>query len=275
MSRRRFASLERLYGLEGAARLQAAHAMVIGIGGVGSWAAEALARSGVGRITLVDMDHVAESNINRQIHATDASLGMAKVEAMRQRIASYAPHCQVDVVDDFVEPENWPTICAQAQAAQPLQAVIDCCDQLKTKLALATWSRHKAVRGQCLFISVGAAGGKRRADKVEVADLRDVSHDPLLAGLRAQWRRQQRAGQAAAPQSATQQSKPSAKKFGVNCVFSREPVAPPHPSCGLDGNTAPGAGGHALNCAGYGSAVSVTATFGMVAAGWVIDALSA
>ena len=107
---RRFGGLQRLYGVAGAQRIRAAHVAVIGIGGVGSWAAEALARSGVGRLTLIDMDHVAESNVNRQIHALSTTLGQAKVRAMAERIALINPECRVDCIEEFVDPANWPTI---------------------------------------------------------------------------------------------------------------------------------------------------------------------
>jgi tRNA A37 threonylcarbamoyladenosine dehydratase len=283
---RRFGGLARLYGLAGAARIRAAHVLVIGIGGVGSWAAECLARSSVGCITLVDMDHVAESNIIRQIHATDATLGMSKIEAMQRRIASYAPHCRVLGIDDFVTPENWGEILAQAGKLQAVDAVLDCCDQVKTKTALAAWARQKAVKKNCTFITVGAAGGKRRADLLEITDLQAVTHDPLLAQVRYRLRKQEKstikteatqAGLTALnaeimPKNSSKKAEP--KPLGVVCVFSREAVAKPHASCGLDESTAPGAGGQALNCAGYGSFVGVTASFGMAAAGWVLDELA-
>ena len=107
---RRFGSLARLYGVEGAAKIRAAHVVVVGIGGVGSWAAEALARSGVARLTLIDLDHISESNINRQIHALGSTLGQSKVEAMRERISDINPDCQVICIEEFVDAENWPFI---------------------------------------------------------------------------------------------------------------------------------------------------------------------
>jgi tRNA A37 threonylcarbamoyladenosine dehydratase len=110
---RRFGGLRRLYGVQGAQRIFAAHVLVVGIGGVGSWAAEALARSGVRRLSLVDLDHVAESNINRQVHALEPALGMAKVQAMRERIAQIHPDCQVDAIEEFVSGENWPELVQQ------------------------------------------------------------------------------------------------------------------------------------------------------------------
>lgn len=250
---RRFGGLDRLYGVPGAGRIRAAHVLVVGIGGVGSWAAEALARSGVRALTLIDLDHIAESNINRQIHALDSTVGQAKVEAMRARIAQIHAGCQVQAIDEFVEPDNWPALHAQAaQGAGPVDAVIDACDQMRAKLALAAWARAQRHPG---FISVGAAGGKRLAHRVEIDDLSQATHDPLLAQLRQRLRKQH-----GAPREG--------RKIGLPCVFSREAVAPPDASCRIEG------GDGSLNCHGYGSVVSVTATFGQCAAGWVLDMLA-
>lgn len=246
VTERRFSGLDRLYGVSGAARIRAAHVVVVGVGGVGSWTVEALARSGVGRLTLIDLDNVSESNINRQIHALDDTLGMAKVEAMRQRISHINPDCVVTCIEDFVEPTNWPSILNGAE----VDAVIDACDQIKAKTAMAAW----ALKQRVLFITVGAAGGKRQAHKVDIDDLSNTSHDPLLAKLRYNLRREHAAAR-------------EGKKIGVACVFSREAVAPPDASCHVQGDGS-------LNCSGYGSVVSVTATFGQCAAGWVFDQIS-
>lgn len=242
---RRFAGLARLYGVLGAARIRAAHAAVIGIGGVGSWAVEALARSGVGRLTLIDLDHVVESNVNRQVHALQSSFGQAKVLAMRDRIALINPACQVHCIEEFVEPGNWPALLPP-----DVDAVVDACDQVRAKTAMAAW----ALRTGTLFISVGAAGGKRHAHLVDIDDLSQTTHDPLLAQLRYRLRKEH-----AAPSAG--------RKIGVACVFSREAVQPADASCVLstDGS---------LNCHGYGSVVSVTATFGQCAAGWLLDRIS-
>ena len=233
---RRFGGLRRLYGDAAYARIRAARVAVIGVGGVGSWAAEVLARSGVAELTLVDLDHVAESNINRQVQALGATLGMAKVRALAQRFADIHPGCRVHEVEEFASAENWPALLPQ-----PVDVVIDACDQLRAKLAVAAWSL--ATRSP--LVVVGAAGGKRRAQAVEVADLAEATHDPLLASLRQRLRQQHGAARKGA--------------IGVRCVFSREPVAMPalDDACDVEAN---------LNCHGYGSTVSVTATFGMVAA---------
>ena len=242
---RRFGGLARLYGQAGALRIRQSHVAVVGVGGVGSWAAEALARCGLEAITLIDLDHVSESNINRQIHALDATLGQAKVNAMRERIQSFNPACQVSCIEAFVEPANWPGLLPDG-----VTAVIDACDQVKAKIAMAVW----ALESKQLFIAVGAAGGKRMAHRVDIDDLANSSHDPLLAQLRYQLRKHHGAAR-------------EGKKIGLPVVFSREAVASADPSSAAQLD-------NSLNCHGYGSVVSVTATFGHCAAGWVIDQLS-
>lgn len=239
---RRFGGLRRLYGSAGYERLRASRVAVVGVGGVGSWAAEALARSGVAELVLIDLDHIAVSNVNRQIHALEHTLGQAKVQALRERVAAIHPGCTVHAVEEFVEPANWPALLPG-----PVDAVIDCCDQVRAKLAIAAW----ALRERVLTVTVGAAGGKLRAQEVEVADLSQTTHDPLLAALRQRLRKEHGA--------------PRSGPIGLACVFSRETITRPPESCELDGS---------LNCHGYGSVVSVTATFGMVAAGEVLRRLA-
>jgi tRNA A37 threonylcarbamoyladenosine dehydratase len=244
---RRFGGLRRLYGPVGYARLRAARVAVVGLGGVGSWTAEALARSGVAELVLIDLDHVGESNINRQVQALTPTLGQHKGQALRERIALIHPGCAVRVVDDFVTPDNWPALLPG-----PVDALVDACDQVRAKAALAAW----ALQGRVPLVCVGAAGGKRQAQRVEVEDLADVTHDPLLASLRQRLRKA-----AGAPRSG---------RMGLRCVFSREAVAPPDAACAIEGadtGTGAAASDGSLNCHGYGSSVVVTATFGMVAAG--------
>jgi tRNA A37 threonylcarbamoyladenosine dehydratase len=261
---RRFGGLARLYGSAGAARIRQAHVVVVGVGGVGSWAVEALARSGVGQLTLIDMDHVAESNVNRQIHALDSTLGQAKVQAMRERIAQINPECAVTCVDDFVQPDNWPALIE----GRTVDAVIDACDQVAAKTAMAAWARvDPAIRR---FITVGAAGGKTQAQWVAVDDLAEVTHDPLLAQLRYRLRKHHGAPR---PAEAPRKGKSTtSRKMGVACVYSKEAVQRPRlgdDACAVDG------GDGSLNCSGYGSLVSVTATFGLCAAGWVLNQIAA
>ncbi len=251
---RRFAGLARLYGLQGAKAIANAHVVVVGIGGVGSWTAESFARCGVGAITLIDLDHISESNVNRQIHALTDTLGMSKVLAMRDRVLQINPDCRVNYIDDFVTPENWGAILNQISDI-PISAIVDACDQVRAKVAIAAWAIKNGEGGQRIpFITVGAAGGKRWAHKVDIQDLSKVSHDPLLAQVRLRLRREHSAAR-------------EGKFMGVQCVFSMESVKEADPSCDIstDGS---------LNCHGYGSTVSVTSTFGQCAAGWICDQLT-
>jgi len=238
---RRFSGLRRLYGDAGYARLRAARVAVVGLGGVGSWAAEALARSGVAELSLIDLDHVAESNINRQVQAIGATLGQAKAMALRERVLDIHPGCTVHAIEEFVDESNWPALLTG-----PIDALIDACDQVRAKSAMAAW----ALASGTPFVTVGAAGGKQRAQDVEVDDIALATHDALLASLRQRLRKSHGAARSG--------------PIGVASVFSRESVTPPGDDCGLDGS---------LNCHGYGSSVAVTATFGMVAASVVIEAL--
>ena len=249
-AQRRFGGMQRLYGMDGAKAILNAHVAVVGIGGVGSWAAEALARSGVGKLTLIDLDHVAESNINRQVHALTQTLGQAKVQAMRERIAQINPDCEVRCVEEFVDADNWPGLLEGSS----LDGLIDACDQLQAKLAMALWARHSAQR-HCNHLCIGAAGGKRLAHAVDIDDLAVVTHDPLLAQLRYRLRKNHGAAR-------------EGKRIGLHCVFSREAVRPPDASCALTNTDG------SLNCHGYGSSVAVTASFGLCAAGWVMDRIA-
>ena len=266
---RRFGGLARLYGTAGAQKIRAAHVVVVGLGGVGSWAAEALARSGVARLSLIDLDHIAESNINRQIHALDDTLGQAKVQAMRERIAHINPACDVHCIEEFVDADNWPSIAGLNLQSGESVSIIDACDQVKAKTAMAAWAlQHNARRKgieKINFISVGAAGGKRHAHKVEIDDLSLATHDPLLAQLRYRLRKERGAARQGA--------------IGVSCVFSRESVMQPG-VVHREGHTTAADGtmpdivdsqsDGSLNCHGYGSVVTVTSTFGICAAGWIL-----
>ncbi len=231
---RRFGGLRRLYGEAGYRAARQASIAVVGLGGVGSWAAEALARSGVARLVLIDLDHVAESNINRQVQALSSTLGMAKAAALQARIAEIHPGCRVHAVEAFVEAANWPGMLPVA-----VDVVIDACDQVHAKLAMAAW----ALAEQRALICCGAAGGKREPHRMEVADIAEATHDPLLASLRQRLRREHAAQRTG--------------RIGIPCVFSREPVEMPQDGCDADGS---------LNCHGYGSSVAVTAVFGFAAA---------
>jgi len=248
---RRFSGVRRLYGEQGLARLQKAHVLVIGIGGVGSWAVEALARNAVGKLTLVDLDNLAESNMNRQIHALDETLGKAKVTAMHERIAAINPLCEVIEVEDFVTPENLASLLAN----QP-DVVVDCMDDTKAKIALAAYCKQQPLP----LIMVGSAGGKLDATRIRLADLAHVQGDRMLAKVRNQLRRDHGFAKAS-------DHKKSAK-FGIMAVYSDEPVERPEEACETSQ-----AGLTGLNCAGYGSSICVTATAGFVAAQQAIGQL--
>jgi tRNA A37 threonylcarbamoyladenosine dehydratase len=240
---RRFSGVRRLYGEQGLQQLQAAHVLVIGIGGVGSWTVEALARNAVGKLTLVDLDNIAESNINRQIHALDENIGKAKVVAMRERIAQINPDCQVIEVEDFISAEN---MAAVLQVRPDI--IIDCMDDTKAKTALAAYCHQQKLT----LIVVGSAGGKLDATRIRLIDLAHVHGDRMLAKVRNQLRRDHGFPRAS-------DAKKSAK-FGITAVYSDEPVEKPAEAC----DTQTGLSG--LHCAGYGSSICVTASFGFVAA---------
>jgi tRNA A37 threonylcarbamoyladenosine dehydratase len=253
---RRFSGVRQLYGSVGAQGIAQAHVLVVGVGGVGSWCVEALSRSGVGRLTLIDLDHVALSNINRQVQALDSSLGQAKVQALRERIALISPDCQVHAIEDFVTPENWLDLLGTLPLG--VDAVIDACDQTTTKVALAAWAlNHPAT----IYVTVGAAGGKRAAHRVEIQDLAHVHHDRLLARVRSQLRKQVALKRVSTPVPAP---------LGLVTVFSPEASQASLKSC----ESPNGLVGTPLSCHGYGSSISVTATFGFCAAGWVLDRLA-
>jgi tRNA threonylcarbamoyladenosine dehydratase len=243
---RRFGGLRRLYGDAGYARIRAARFAVVGVGGVGSWCAEALARSGVAGLSLIDLDHVSESNINRQVQALGATIGQAKVLALRDRIRDIHPGCEVSCIEEFVDEGNWPALLAQ-----PVDGVIDACDQVRAKLTLAAW----AISTGSMLVIAGAAGGKRQPHAVQVEDLGLVTHDPLLASLRQRLRKQHGAARSG--------------PIGVRCVFSREAVRAPGDVCEAD--EVDNASDGSLNCHGYGSSVGVTATFGLVAASLALE----
>jgi len=262
----------RLYGIDALERLRRAHVMVVGVGGVGSWAAEALARTGVGRLTLVDLDIIAESNLNRQVHAARSTLGASKVEAMRARIADIAPGCEVLAMDAFLTPENVDTLHAHSPSV-----VIDACDQMTAKVAMARWARTAGSR----LVICGAAGGRRDPTRLRRGDLALATHDPLLTRLRSQLRRIDRAegrfaaGPDAGPVDARAASARSASvarggtaigRFALTAIWSDEPR--PRASPARDAEHRPGA---PLACAGYGSVVMVTGAMGFVAAASAVE----
>jgi tRNA A37 threonylcarbamoyladenosine dehydratase len=249
---RRFGGIVRLYGQQGLSRFQQARVAVIGVGGVGSWAVEALARSGIGELTLFDLDHVAESNVNRQLHALEGNFGMAKVKAMQERVLAINPECRVSPIERFVEADNLTQVVEGG-----FDYVLDCIDSFRVKAALiADCRRHKVP-----VITVGGAGGQIDPTLIRLADLSRSEQDPLLSKTRKLLRREY--GFPANPK----------RRFDVTCVYSMEQQVYPNPEgevC-LDRPTAIES---SLNCGGYGSAMTVTASFGLVAVSHVLKRIA-
>ncbi|MDR1064223.1 MAG: tRNA threonylcarbamoyladenosine dehydratase [Azoarcus sp.] len=240
---RRFGGIDRLYGAGALARLSAARVGVIGIGGVGSWVAEALARSGIGGLKLVDLDNIAESNINRQIHALDATLGQAKVDAMAARIQGINPHCRVDKVEDFLTPENTAALLCD------VDAVADAIDNVRAKAAIAVYCK----RHRLPLLMAGGAGGKTDPRRIRAGDLAHTEQDPLLSRVRARLRREHGF------------SREPGKNFGIEAVYSDEPMRRPA-ACA---SGAP----QGLSCAGYGSSMAMTACIGLFIAARILEYL--
>lgn len=255
---RRFGGVSRLYGDAGLSKLKNAHIVVIGIGGVGSWAVEALARNAVGQLTLIDLDNVAESNVNRQIQALDDNFGLAKVTAMQGRILQINPTCIVHEVEDFITPDNVQMIL-DAQ----YNIVLDCTDDAKAKVVLAAFCREKNIP----LLTSGSAGGRLDPTRLQVDDLAFVTGDKLLAKVRNQLRRNHGFPKAHDAKSSVKRKQ---LMFGVTCVFSDEPTIKPEQLCETDTTGLTG-----LNCAGYGSSVNVTATFGFTMAQLAINTILA
>jgi len=253
---RRFSGVRRLYAEQGLAKLQDSHVVVVGIGGVGSWAAEALARNAVGQITLIDLDNVAESNVNRQIHALEGNFGKAKVTAMQERLMMINPTGAVREIEEFITADNVASLLNVG-----CDVVIDCTDDTKAKIALADYCRTKKLP----LIMSGSAGGRLDVTRIQVADLAMVTGDRLLAKVRNQLRRDY--GFPKAQTTTSKQSKKSAM-FDVQCIYSDELVIKPAVVCDTETNSITG-----LNCAGYGSSVSITASFGFIAAQLAVNQL--
>lgn len=249
---RRFGGIARLYGEAALARFRSAHVCVIGVGGVGSWIVEALARSAVGRITMIDLDNVAESNVNRQIHALTDTLGMAKVSALAARIAQINPYCEVTEIEDFITEDN----LEQMIGVDRYDYVIDAIDNVRAKTALIVYCRDKGIP----LITIGGAGGQSDPTRIEIRDLARTEQEPLLAKVRKRLR---------AYHGFPRGSK---NKFGIDAVFSTEPLRFPETQA-CDTHAAQG-GVTGLNCAGFGSAMVVTASFGLVAAAQVLRKLA-
>lgn len=243
--RQRFGGTARLYGQNALALFAQAHVCVVGIGGVGSWAAEALARTGIGAITLIDMDDVCVTNTNRQIHALTSNVGQAKAEVMAERIAAINPECRVTVVDDFITADN-----VACHLDKSFDYVIDAIDSVRPKAALIAWCRRHKIP----LVTTGGAGGQIDPTQIQVTDLAKTIQDPLAAKLRERLK------------SDFGVMKNSKGKLGVDCVFSTEALVYPQPDGSVCSSKSTADGPKRMDCAsGFGAATMVTATFGFVA----------
>lgn len=251
---RRFGGIARLYGWQALMQFQSSHVCVIGVGGVGSWAAEALARSAIGELTLIDLDHVSESNINRQIQALETTLGQAKVQALAERIQQINPNCQVHQVEEFIAPDNLGDLIGRHR----FDYVVDAIDSVVAKTALIAYCREQGVP----LVTVGGAGGQIDPTRIQITDLCRTEQEPLLAKVRKRLRSQH-----GFPRG-------TRNKFGIDAVFSMEPLRYPETgeACSVDADERQSVTG--LNCAGFGSSMTVTASFGLVAASHVLRQLS-
>ena len=250
---RRFAGIGRLYGQQALARFAQAHVCVVGIGGVGSWAAEALARTAIGQLTLIDLDHVAESNINRQLHALSDTLGKAKVQVMAERIQQINPHCQVNAIEEFLSVEN-----IGALMAEKYDYIIDCIDGFRTKGRLIAHCRSNKLR----IITVGGAGGQVDPTRIQIADLSRTEHDALFSKTRKLLRQEYNF-----PTNLQ-------RRFDIPCVYSMEQPMFPAEDGEVCAEKPDAEKISNLTCAGgLGSATAVTASFGMIAAAYVVKRL--
>jgi tRNA A37 threonylcarbamoyladenosine dehydratase len=248
---RRFGGVGRLYGERALERFKTAHVCVIGVGGVGSWIVEALARSAVGQLTLIDLDNVAESNINRQIQALTDTIGQPKIEALRDRIAQINPFCKVNLVEDFIEPDNIAQMLGGKASGSPrFDYVVDAIDSVKAKAALIAFCREHAIP----LLTSGGAGGQLDPTKIEVRDLARTEQEPLLKKVRKVLRAQYGF------------SRGEKQKYHIDAVFSMEPLRYPEAedACEIESSIT------GLNCAGFGSSMVVTASFGMIAAAHIL-----
>lgn len=248
----RFAGIQRLYGVDRANIISNAHVCVIGIGGVGSWVAEALARSGVGQMTLIDNDSIALSNMNRQIHTLSSTVGQQKVTAMAERLLQINPEITLNVIDDFITVKTF-----EEYLSRGYDYVVEAIDSIKFKTLMINYSK----RNKIPIITIGGAGGITDPCTIEIADLSRTYNDPLAAKVRQKLRQE------------FGFNRNTKRKFGVECVYSTQQQVYPKDD-GTVSQQKPGIHGVSLDCSfGYGASSCVTATFGFIAAARVIEKL--
>lgn len=250
----RFGGIARLYGEQALATFNQSHVCVVGIGGVGSWAAESLARSGIGTITLIDLDDICVTNTNRQIHALDGNIGKPKTQMMRERILAINPDCHCIEVEDFITQDN-----LDEYITNQFDYVIDCIDSIKAKTALIAYCKRNKIK----LVTVGGAGGQIDPTQIQITDLAKTIQDPLAAKVRNELRRFYNF------------TKNPKRKFGVDCVYSTEQLIYPDGSGGTCAAKTTSEGSMRMDCAsGFGAVTHVTATFGFTAAARVLKKLA-
>lgn len=248
----RFSALGRLYGRYALDILSKAHVAIVGLGGVGSWTVEALARSGIGYLTLIDLDEVCLSNVNRQIQALDSSVGQFKSTALKERISEIAPECKVVEKTQLFTEQT-----ADELLSQGYDCIVDAIDSVAHKSLLIA----EAKRRKLPIVTCGGGGGKTDPTKVVVYDLAKTKNDPLLLQVRKRLRRDYGF------------SKFERQKFHVPCVFSEEEPAFPHADGTVSCERKKG-GDYRLNCdTGFGSSTMLTGSIGFTLASVVIDQL--
>lgn len=245
----RFGGIGRLYGRVGLERLRRAHVCIIGVGGVGSWVVEALARTGIGALTMIDLDDVCVTNVNRQLPALDGTVGRPKVAVLEERLRLIHPECRIEPIAEFLTAENVGRLLAP-----DFSWIVDCVDRMPIKALIIS----HCVRSQKRVLTVGGAGGRRLATRVRIDDLNRTEGDRLLRQVRKKLRQEHIC------------SSDRKKKCGVPCVFSDEPQVFPWADGQCRPNPEPGEN-LKMDCAsGYGAATFVTGAFGFAAAGEVV-----
>jgi len=258
LSKQRFSGIQRVYGQQAANHFSEQHIAVVGLGGVGSWAVEALARSGVGQLTLIDLDDVCITNINRQLPALTSTVGQLKTEVLAARVREINPDCQVHIIDDFLTADNLETCLGGS-----VTGVLDAIDSVTVKAAMIAWCKRRKLP----LVTCGGAGGQVDPSQVTSADVAKATQDPLLAKVRSMLRRNYNF------------SKNPKRSFGVTAVYSTEQLR--YPTILADGSqewshAKPGAGSMRMDCStGFGAAMPVTCTFAMHAVALLLNKLAA
>ncbi|MCG9695607.1 tRNA cyclic N6-threonylcarbamoyladenosine(37) synthase TcdA [Shewanella sp. Isolate11] len=256
----RFAGIGRLYGVSALQQFSQSHVAVVGIGGVGTWVAESLVRSGIGEITLIDLDDICVTNTNRQLHALKQTIGSSKVEVMAERLRAINPECKVNEVEDFITTDNLNDYFNGKKVGGSLDYVVDCIDAVKPKAALIAWCKRQKLP----IVTVGGAGGQTDPTQVQVADLAKTYQDPLLAKVRNLLRREYHF------------SKNVQRRFGIEAVFSTEQLVYPQADGRVCNTKATAEGSMRMDCAsGFGAVTVVTGTFGFVAVSRVLSKIAA